>query len=279
MNSICLNGKTMPANEPALLAHNRGYRYGDGFFETMKVYKGKILLYDYHAERIFRSLAILKMEPPKLFTAEKFQTEIEQLCQKNNCTELARVRLSFFRGNGGLYDGDRTVQFLIECWPLNNSINEMNENGLVIDIYPEARKSCDVFSGIKSANFLPYTMAAEYAKENKLNDCIVLNTDGNIADTTIANIFLVSGDNIITPSNDQGCVQGVMRKYVLTKLKEHNYNVQERPVGIGDLEKADEVFLTNAVNGIRWVKQFRDTAYAKQVSASIYSRIIQTIFA
>ena len=274
---ICLNGKILRAEDPVLLASNRGYRYGDALFETMKVASKNILLEAYHFERLFAGLRLLQFEVPKLLTREKLCKEVLLLAEKNNCGNLARIRLSVFRGNGGVYDEERTPQYLIECWPLNESLNRLNENGLVIDIFPAARKSCDSFSHLKSANYLPYTMAAIYAKANKLNDCLVLNTDGNIADATIANVFLIKEGVVITPGPDQGCVNGVMRRHLLEKMKDAGYSIQENPVSVSTLEEADEVFLTNAISGIRWVKQFRDNVYSNNLTVEIYNRFIKTI--
>ncbi|MGB5029033.1 MAG: aminotransferase class IV [Chitinophagaceae bacterium] len=274
---ICLNGKILRAEDPVLLASNRGYRYGDALFETMKVASKNILLETYHFERLFAGLRLLQFEVPKLLTREKLCKEVLLLAEKNNCGNLARIRLSVFRGNGGVYDEERTPQYLIECWPLNESLNRLNENGLVIDVFPAARKSCDSFSHLKSANYLPYTMAAIYAKANKLNDCLVLNTDGNIADATIANVFLIKEGVIITPGPDQGCVNGVMRRHLLEKMKDAGYSIQENPVSVSTLEEADEVFLTNAISGIRWVKQFREKVYSNNLTVEIYNRFIKTI--
>jgi branched-chain amino acid aminotransferase len=277
MNSICVNGKIIPADEPALLTSNRSYRYGDGLFETMKIINGKIILASFHYERFFGGLKILKFEVPKLFTIEKLQREILHLCKRNECETMARVRLSAFRDNGGLYDEVSSLQYVIECLPTNESVNKLNENGLVVDAYTEMRKSCDVFSNLKSANFLVYVMAALYVKENKLNDCLVLNTAGNIADTTIANVFIIKDRLIVTPALSEGCVNGVMRRYLLEKLKESGYGMQESNISIFDIENADEIFLTNAINGIRWVRQFRNKIYSNSQAAKIYDRFIKTI--
>jgi branched-chain amino acid aminotransferase len=282
MNVINLNGKIMPADEPALLASNRGYRYGDGLFETMKVINEKIILASSHFERLFAGLSLLKFEISELFTAQKLQNEILSLCKRNKCELLARVRLSVFRGNGGLYDEDNPDsyrdQYIIECWPLNESVNKLNENGLVIDIYPEAKKNCDMFSNLKSANFLPYIMAALYAKENKLNDCLVLNIAGHIADATIANIFIIKDEIIMTPALSEGCVNGVMRRYLLEKLQNTGYKIQESGISVSDIEIADEIFLTNVINGIRWVGKFRNNTYTNLQTTEIYNCFIKTIF-
>ncbi|MBK9465016.1 MAG: aminotransferase class IV [Chitinophagaceae bacterium] len=277
MNSICFNGKFFSADEPVLLASNRGYRYGDGLFETMKVQQGNILLADYHFERLYTGIAMLQFEMPRLFLRQRTEDEILHLCKKNKCEQLGRVRLSVFRGNGGLYDEEKALQYLIECWPLNESVSKLNENGLVIDIYSEAEKSCDKFSNLKSANFLPYSMAALYAKEKKVNDCLVLNSTGSIADSTIANLFVIKNGIIVTPGLDEGCVNGVMRRHLLKEMQNAGYDTREVTVSVNDLANADEVFLTNAINGIRWVRQFRDKLYTNIKTTEIYNRFIKTI--
>jgi len=277
MNYICVNGKILPAGEPALIVSNRGYRYGDGLFETMKLYKGKILLHGLHFERLFAGLSLLKFGIPKLFSEDKLVKDILDLCRKNECEQLARIRLSVFRGNGDLYDEEQHPGYVIECHPLNETANQLDENGLVIDIYPDYRKNCDPFANIKSASFQPYSMAALYAKQNKLNDCLVLNTSGNIADSTIANLFLVKNNALITPALSEGCISGVMRKYLLCRFRETGYEVMDTAVSPGDLNKADEIFLTNAIKGIRWVAQFRDKAYSNKMTVEIYNRFIKTM--
>lgn len=277
MNNICFNGKIVAADEPALLVSNRGYRYGDGLFETIKLAEGLLILENYHFERLFSGLSLLKFEIPGHFTKEKIKAGILQLSKRNGCEKLARVRLSVFRGNGGLYDEDKSLQYIIECWPLSNSVNKLNENGLVIDIFSDGAKSCDKFSNLKSANFLIYSVAALYAKEKKLNDCLVLNTKGNIADSTIANVFTIKDGVIITPGLDEGCINGVKRRHLLNQLRDGGEEVQEMAITVADIEAADELFLTNAINGIRWVRQFGNKNYANTKTAEIYNRFLATI--
>lgn len=277
MNSICFNGKIISDLQPVFLASNRGYRYGDGLFETIKVQNKKLLLSSFHFERLFAGLTLMQFSIPPLFTEKKIEEEILRLCSKNNCDQLARVRFSLFRGNGGLYDPDQSLQYLIECWPLQESVNTLNENGLVIDVFRDAAKSCDQFSNLKSANFLCYSQAALFAKENKLNDCLVLNTAGYIADSTIANLFIIKDGNLSTPGLDQGCIGGVMRRHLLTDLPKAGISVKEASISVEDILTADEVFLTNAIRGIRWVRQFQDSVYSNVMTTDIYSRLQKTI--
>jgi len=153
-------------------------------------------------------------------------------------------------------------------------MKQLNENGLVIDVFNGAAKSCDALSNLKSANFLPYVMAAIFAKEQKLNDCLILNSNGSIADATIANVFIVANKILYTPGLDQGCVNGVMRKHILTALSNTDFEVREVPLTIQDVMNADEVFLTNAMSGIRWVRQFKQKAYTNEVCKEIYNRFV-----
>lgn len=279
MGYINFNGKINNEDQPVLLASNRSYRYGDGLFETIKVVENKIQLSSFHFERLFSSLALLKYTIPSLFKMEKLEREILQLCKKNSCEKLGRVRLSIFRGNGGIYDGEKDLQYLIESWPLNNSVTQFNENGLVIDIFPDAKKNMDQFSNIKSANFLPYSLAAIYAKEHQLNDCLVLNSLGNIADATIANLFIIKDDIISTPGLDQGCINGVMRRYLMEQLNAAGYVFKETAVAIEEVLAADEVFLSNSIYGIRWVKQYKNTVFGNNKTFEIYNRYLKTISA
>jgi branched-chain amino acid aminotransferase len=280
MNYISLNGNIIPGDQPVLSADNRGYRYGDGIFETIKMVREKISLQSLHFERFFSGLELLQLTIPPQLTEEKLAEQILDLCQQNHCCGLSRIRLSAFGGNGGLYDDDRSLHYLVESWPLTQSVNQLNEKGLVIDIYPEARKTCDSFSNLKSANYLPSVMGARHAKHHQLNDCLILNSNGRIAESTIANVFLVNGQTIITPSLEEGCVAGVMRRYLLGKFRVQSseFRVMEEAITVEQVMDANEVFLTNALSGISWVKNFRNKTYTNSQTVEIYNRFIKTIW-
>lgn len=271
-NFINYNGKIVDARKSIINGIDHSYRYGDGLFETMKVKKASIVYAEYHFDRLFAGFNDLKLTIPTSFTKQKIIEEIMRLCEKNNCSDLARVRLSVSRGNGGLYDCDDQLSYLIECWPLEKETNLLNENGLVIDIFPDARKSIDAFSNLKSANYLPYVMAAVWAKENKLNDALVLNCHDRICDATIANVFWAKDAKIFTPPLNEGGVAGVLRR----KILETDQNVSQSPLTEDILLNADEVFLTNVIAGIRWVKQFRNKTYTNTTASKLFADLIQT---
>lgn len=254
--------KYYSVTENIISVNNRAFKYGDGFFETIKLTDGKIQLKNLHFERIKQSFKVLQFSVSKNFSFDNLETQILKLVKKNNQLKSSRIRITFFRKESELFDVKNfQPSILIQSFHLIETENKINENGLSIDIYPIARKSCDVFSSIKSNNYLPYTMAAIWAKENKLNDAIILNCFNRIADSTIANLFIIKNNIIKTPALAEGCISGVMRKYIIEKLHENKITVIETSITEEEIFTADELFLTNAIKGISWVKSFKNKKY------------------
>lgn len=273
------DGKIVKQDKLLISPNNRSFRYGDGFFETMKWYKGAVLLEQLHRERLMITLEKLKFKPLSYFTTDYIFQAIQDLVKKNQHHHLARVRVTIYRGDGGIYDTQNHFPHcIIQSWDLNESNNRLNENGLTIGIFKEAVKQADHFSLLKTNNYLGYVMAALWAKENHLNDALLLNAQGNLADATIANLFLVQNGLIKTPALSEGPVGGVMRKYVLSQLRERGYEVKEGVVSVEDLLGASEVFLTNAIYGMRWVKQCEKASYDHQLVPVLYREIIKPLF-
>lgn len=274
-----LNGKFVKEDSISISPNNRSFRYGDGFFETIKVVNKRIILSEYHFSRLFSSLAALGFECPVQITSVYFQDLVEQLVVKNSHQALARVRITIYRGDGGLYDEvSKYPNHLIQSWPLENAVNRLNVNGLVTDVYLKARKVSDDFSHIKSNNFLCYAMAALWAKSQKLNDCLLLNPYNNVADSTIANVFIVTGGIVKTPLLTDGPVSGVTRKFLLEHLPALGIQCVETSITTDELNDASEIFLTNAIYGLKWVKTFGNHQFTNTLSARIHDQLIRPLF-
>lgn len=276
MRFINYNGNLINENEPIVGANNRGLRYGDGLFETISYKNGNFVLLDAHLNRLWLGMKLLQFDIPTLFTKSYITDQLNKLVLKNK-EEASRVRLMVFRGDGGLYDPENLKpHFIIQSWPLQTITHELNNNGLDLCIYRDAHKSCDVFSNIKHNNYLPYFMGALYAKKQKCNDAIILNQMGNVCDSTIANIFLIKDKRILTPALQEGCVAGTMRHFLIHTLQALNYEVMETTVPVDMLANADEVFLTNAIYNIRWVKSIENTQYGFAETQKIFYQLIKT---
>ena len=268
----------MRSDQLLISPDNRSFRYGDGFFETIKVCKGKLVLANYHMERLFTSLDLLQFAPPVYFTPEYITEQVLALASKNDHQKLARIRITIFRGEGGLYDEQNHFpNHIIQSWELNPANNQLNENGLILDFFRDARKVCDHYSGVKSNNFLSYAMAALWAKQQKLNDAILLNPYDRVADATIANVFMVKDGIVKTPALTEGPVNGVMRKHILYSLRKMDISVEETSITGEDLSEASEIFLTNAIYGIRWVKQLGKNGFTNSFSKKLHKDCVANL--
>jgi aminodeoxychorismate lyase len=275
---IILNGQIMDASKASISINNRSFRYGDGAFETMKMVEGNLQLANQHMLRFWATLQQLQFKIPAHLTPANILQQITTLAQKNNHSHLARVRLTAFRGNGGLYDPENLqLNWLIQTWDLKETNNQLNTNGLIIGIYPKARKCYDEFSGMKHNNFLGYAMAALWAKENKLNDALLLNATNHITDSTIANIFIVQNGVVKTPALSEAPVNGIIRTHILNHCRQQGIPIQETIISQEELATASEVFLTNSIFGIRWVKQCQQYLYHTQLAPLLYQNCIAQI--
>lgn len=278
MNSFNFNGKIFSEGISIVGADNRGLRYGDGLFETIKMKKGQLIQDDEHFARLWNGMKVLQFDIPKQFTPDKLQEEITILVKKNGHENAARVRLNVFRGNGGLYDAKNYFpNYIIQSWALPEENGEWNSNGLIAGVYEEVKKSCDILSNLKHNNYLPYILAALKAKKEKWNDAILLNTYGRICDTTIANIFLIQDGVIYTPALTEGCVAGVMRKKIIQELIKFQFKLTEKEITRDDLLNADEIFFTNSIYNLRWVQRIGNKEFSNAISRKIYDTVILTI--
>jgi len=272
------NGKIVNENDIVISPNNRSFRYGDGCFETMKIVNGEILLQQLHFQRLFSSLDTLRFQKPPSFTAEALSGYIKEIVQLNGHSSLARVRLTIYRGDGSLYDFDNSLHYIIQSWAGNSDSNHFNAKGFQLNIFADAKKTADLFSPIKSNNYLPYIMAAIQAKEQGLDDCIVCNAFNRIAEATIANIFIVTNGIIKTPLLSEGCVNGVMRKYLVNCFKKEGIPYAESEISVDELLEASEVFLTNATYGIRWVEKVGENHYKNATSTFLHQKFITPLF-
>ncbi|HVU56949.1 MAG TPA: aminotransferase class IV [Puia sp.] len=259
---IHFNGAFFPSGTTLLTADSRGFRYGDGLFETMRVKEGQILLGDHHYRRLLNGSRLLGLEA---LTFEQFTGAILELCQRNGHSVSARVRLTVFRGEMG--QDDKAMSYVIQSWSLEKTVEK--PEGLVLGVFPKGRKACDGLSHLKSNNYLLYSMAAMYARSHGWDDCLVLNSRERIADSSIANLFYVMGDTIYTPPLSEGGVAGVMREWLIGALPGVGLRVIEKPAAPEDLILADEVFLSNAIRGVRRVGHFSGTGYGNRVFQAV----------
>lgn len=261
------------ADTPVISSASRAFRYGDGLFETIRMDNDYITHFEAHMDRLFAGMEALQFEPTKLFSRDFLNSEIRKLVGKNKLSGSVRIRLTVFRREGGLFDPvNHQPNYIIEAGALPENYSRLNENGLVIDLYQGGCRHFDRFSSFKTNNHLVYTLAALEAKKKRVNECLVQNTAGNICDGTLSNVFWVKDSQVFTTPLSEGGIAGVMRKFLL-ETKPGGFSYSEKPLTIPALLEADEVFLTNGLYRIRWVRSFQDKIYNCVVGAQIYRQI------
>lgn len=276
MNHFIYNGKFFPEDTPVFGADSRGFKFGDGLFETMKCVNSNIILLDEHIERLWHGMYILKFDLPKHFTTSYLKDQLDSLLKKNKQVN-ARIRLTIIRGKGGIFDPENLYpNYIIQSWLLATNTSTLNVNGLQLCIYREALKSIDSFSNVKHNNFLPYSMAALYAKSMQCNDAVILNSEHRICETSIANIFMIKNGIVTTPPLSEGCIAGVMRHFIIKQLKNINVVCIEKDFLQADLMEADEVFVSNSMYNIRWVAAIGDIEFSNQLTSQIFARLQKT---
>ena len=264
INSFILyNGEYHLKDEFGLSYKNRAFYYGDGLFETMHANGTDIHFFEDHMIRLKYGMEILKMEIPTIIGSGFIEKEIIKLLHKNKLYQGVRIRLSVFRNDGGKYTpANNNISYLVETEYIEDDYYELNQKGLLIDIFQDIKKPVNQFSNLKTSNSLLYVMAGIYAKEKNIDDCILLNDAGNIIEGISSNIFLIKGSTMSTPTLKDGPVAGVMRKQILKIADSVGFKINhESSITIGQLLNADEVFLTNSISGIRWVLAYKDKRY------------------
>ncbi|MCK5822930.1 MAG: aminotransferase class IV [Bacteroidales bacterium] len=277
---ICNNGDFVLSDSPVLTTQNRAFRYGDGLFETMHANGTKVQFLDEHFIRLTYGIEKLKMNIPDYFTINHIKNLITKLLNKNKLYQGAKIRLSVFRSDGGLYTPlSNNISFIIEAEELEHAKYTLNKKGLVIDIYNEIKKNINYFSDLKSSNALLFVLAGIYKQKNKLDDCIIINQENKIVEAVSSNIFIVKNNQLYSPALTDGCIPGIMRTQIIKTALSLNYTIfDDCNIKPDDLLSADEVFLTNAISGIRWVVAYKNNRYFNKTSKLLINKLNESVF-
>jgi branched-chain amino acid aminotransferase len=259
---INFNGNIYETGEPVVSSANRAFRYGDALFETIRLMHGEIKFLEKHLARLSAGMKYLGMNEHSDLNFHNLYHIIRHLDQVNQLKGNGRIRLQVFRNDGGYYRPlSNDISYLVEAEPLALNKYSLNDKGLHMDIFAEVKKPHEKLSGLKTSSALVYVLAQLHRKRNFLDDCFLLNASGRIAEAISSNVFVFTDGLVRTPPVSEGGVQGVMRDRVIELCREMGVPVKESVVTADDLLAAEEVFLTDVINGIRWVGAFRQKRY------------------
>lgn len=279
-NYINHNGNFILSDAPVVSANNRSFRYGDALFETIRLANYNPQFLKEHLQRLSAGMDVLKMEKNADLNTIFIEHAILELAQKNNVTSDGRVRLTVYRNEGGLYaPSDNKVSYVLEVYPIEENGYILNQKGYTVDLYTEFKKSQNALSSIKSANSAIYVMAGIHKTRQQLDECLLLNDKHHIIEGISSNVFAVKNGVLYTPPVDEGCVDGVMRKKIIEIAQANKMAVYEISVMQNVLLGADELFLTNTINGIRWVVAYKQKRYFNDTSQKLTQKLNELVAA
>lgn len=271
---INFNGTLLQEKNGNISLQNRAFKFGDGIFETIKVTNKKVIFWEDHYFRLMASMRMLRMKIPMAFTLEFLQDEILKTIEKQEESITYRVRLSIFRKDGGLYlPESNDIDYLIDVKPIIPIVKEVYK----IDLYKDFYNYSGFLSTVKTTNRMLNVIASVFAQENDLDNCILLNERKGVVEATNANIFILKGNAVFTPALTEGCIKGIIRKKVIEQLQKSKiYTIEETSISPFEIQKADEVFITNAIVGIQPVTNYRKKEFKTDISKK-FIKTLQTI--
>lgn len=271
---VNFNG-TIVSSSDNILAENRAFLYGDGVFETVKVLDGKVLFLEDHYFRLMSGMRIVRMKIPMFFTMEFFESQLLETAKYNNCLDSGRVRITVFRNSGGFYlPNDHTVSFVISAIGLDYRMYAANSQNYEVDLFKDFYITKQLLSTVKTTNKLINITGSIYADENGLQNCLLLNDAKNVVEALNGNVFMLTGNQLVTPPVEDGCLNGVMRRQILTLAKKiEGIEVSETSISPFDLQKADEIFITNVIKGIQSVTKYRKKEFTTTFAESLIVKL------
>ena len=272
---INFNGN-LQDNNTVITNNNRAYAYGDGLFETIKAVHGKLLFFEDHYFRLMASMRIMRMEIPMSFTLEFLQDEILKTIKANQLdTATCRVKLQVHRVEGGLYEPESNdVEFIVSVKALDQDFYLLNEGDYEVDLFKDFYVSPSLISTLKSNNKALNVVGSIYAKENKLDNCLLINTNKSVVEALNGNVFLVKGNTIKTPPLSDGCLKGIIRKQLIEIINlMEEYTLEEASISPFEIQKADEMFITNVITGIQPVSKYRKKQFATDVAKALLQKL------
>ncbi len=260
---VYLNDRLVPKQEAVVSVYDHGFLYGDGIYETMRVYSGVVFMLDSHLKRLERSAGLISLKLPK--KNEDIKVAVYETLKANGYLD-ASVRISVTRGYGEIGLDPSLCEkptFIIMAHRFKEYPEHCREKGVRVMI-AETRRNCReaLNPQIKSHNFLNNILARIEAKSCDCFEAIMLNRDELLAEGTVSNIFFIKHGELCTPSVNIGILDGITRSLIIELADEAGIAVKEGKFRPNDLNTTDEVFISNSLMEVMPVTAIGDKKVA-----------------
>ena len=273
---ININGRIVENEEASLSISNRGFAYGDAVFETIRVVNGKLMFWEEHYFRLMASMRIMRMEIPTTFSPEFLEGEVMELLRENDLFDSpARIRFSVYRKEGGYYSPETNeIGYVISAEALQSPFYLLNEEFYEVELFKDHYVTSGLLSTLKTNNKAVNVLGSIFARENGYDNCLLLNEQKSVLEALNGNLFLVKDNVVKTPPLTDGCLKGIIRGKLIEIIKKlPEYTLAEESISPFELQKADELFLTNVVMGIQSISKYRKKEFKNEVAKNLLSKL------
>ncbi len=273
---VNINGQILEDKDSKISVHNRGYQYGDALFETIRVINSKVIFWESHYFRLMSSMRLLRMQIPMEFSPEYLESEILKTIKANHLGNApAKIKINISRKSGGLYYPERRdVDYIISCQSIPDAFFLLDKSDYEIELFKDHFVNSGLLSSLKTNNKIVNILASIYAKENQYDNCLLLNEKKSVLEFTNGNIFLVKNHQIKTPPLADGCLRGIIREKIVDIVKKSDkYELLEESISPFELQKADEMFMTNAITGIKPISKYRKKVYSYDTAQDLLGKL------
>ena len=270
------NGELLHKNTDFLNENNRGVQLGDAVFEELRVINGDVIFLEDHYLRLMSSMRILRMEIPMNFTMEFMEEEILKLISEDGLRETKQIKFTVYRNtsDNNFSKSDNSISYFITSTTLINPFFVLDDKAYEVELFKDFYKNSSMLSNLDTNNKILNVVGSIYAQENDYQDCLLLNERKQVIEALNGNVFIVKGDQVKTPPITDGCVNSVIRKKIIdivSKLNEVEF--LEESLSPFELQKADELFIANNVNGLVSITKYRKKDFVNTTAKSLIGKL------
>jgi branched-chain amino acid aminotransferase len=265
------NDQWVSPQDAVFSVSDRAVLYGDGVFETLRTAgTSGVRYWEAHYFRLMSSMRLLRLRIPDAWSPEYLHELLLEIAVRNNLNECD-VRIHFHvwrRGETGYGSGSNEVDFALTGTPLNTVTYQEKESFTAV-VFKEFTKAPGALAGLKGPHSFLYVQAERFALESDAQESLVVTPDNRLLEGGKSNLFLLFGTELVTAPLSAGCVRGILREQVIRLAGEAGLTVREEVCSPFEIQRADEVWLTNAVVGLQTLSHYKQTAFKRQKGAEL----------
>ena len=271
---VNINGQIYANDDAFISIFNTSLISGDLIFENIIVSRNKVLFYEDHYFNLLSSMRILKIKIPMSFTPEFFEKQLLSLYAKSGFVDdNILMRILICNNVASKVNPNSVKYYIYDTQKINYS--SINFEKYTLDVFKDYFKNTGLLSNLTTNNQLIQRIGLRYCQENDFNDCVILNNSKTISESLNGNIFMVMNDKVFTPPLNDGSNNNVIRTKIIELINNdiEGFDVIEQSLSVFDIQKSDELFISNINFGIQPVRKFRKKVFTDEITSLIMNKL------